>query len=405
MTPGQLEAWRLVSDEGMSHREAAEELGISKSTLQERLKRAKKHIDAKEARLSPGVAKTRRDAGLGDARGAHSGWVHHELDDGRWVSEYYFLGKDGEASSIADIVRDAVENSGQIPARPKTPKAHGDHCMVLNLADLHVGRLCTKEETGHEYNTDIAIERASYGTQMLLKRAKSSGIEHIIIMLGNDKAHFDTPKQSTTAGTFQQADATIHQMYRACKLVDRTIIDLCREVAPVTLVYVPSNHDWIIGYALAQDIKSYYRNCPEVSFSDYNASERHRKYAVWSGALMMFTHGDGAKAADLPGLIMHEARDYLSSCKHAYCYTAHLHHKTRQTLAPGACQIEKDLPGLTVLNGRTDELGQGVEIEVVRSPAPPDGWHHRNGYVNRQAVEAFLHDDSGAQVARFTEWF
>ena len=47
-----------------------------------------------------------------------------------------------------------------------------------------------------------------------------------------------------------------------------------------------------------------------------------------------------------------------------------------------------------------------VKIEVVRSASPADGWHNRNGHINAQAVEAFLHDgQSGAQIARFTAWF
>jgi len=31
--------------------------------------------------------------------------------------------------------------------------------------------------------------------------------------------------------------------------------------------------------------------------------------------------------------------------------------------------------------------------------------YHRNGYINRQAVESFVHHPYDGQVSRFTEWF
>jgi hypothetical protein len=46
-----------------------------------------------------------------------------------------------------------------------------------------------------------------------------------------------------------------------------------------------------------------------------------------------------------------------------------------------------------------------IQLEVVRSPSPPDGWHDRNGYVNMQAVEAFIHHPFEGQILRKTEWF
>lgn len=49
--------------------------------------------------------------------------------------------------------------------------------------------------------------------------------------------------------------------------------------------------------------------------------------------------------------------------------------------------------------------GDNCHIEYVRSPSAPDGWHDRNGYVGRQAVEAFVHCPFDGQDARFTEWF
>jgi len=34
------------------------------------------------------------------------------------------------------------------------------HLLVVDLADLHVGKLCSAFETGEEYNAQIAVKRA-----------------------------------------------------------------------------------------------------------------------------------------------------------------------------------------------------------------------------------------------------
>ena len=399
LTPKQQKIHDLL-EEGRSQRDIAEELGISRSAV-------RTHMQAieKRAKLGEGIADHLDGFGFGDLRGQHSGYVRKQGDDGSFATVYYYFGKDGASEDLTEMLQFSIENGleKQRPARPVVPKPTGDNLLVVNIADLHIGRLCVAAETGFDYSGQVAAERAMYGVDSLLKRAKPHGIGHIFVVIGNDKMHFDTPRRMTTSGTPQDADTTLFEMYRNAKGVDRYIIDACRKVAPVTLIHCPSNHDWVMGWCLAQDHQSYYRDCPEVSAQDYYVSEQHRKYAVFGGDLMLFTHGDGAKSKDLSQLIMHEARAHISSCKRTFVYTAHLHHKVRETI-PGGIR-EKDLPAMTVINGQPMQEGIDIPIEVVRSPAPPDGWHDRNGYVNRQAVEAFLHSPEDGQFLRITQWF
>ena len=132
----------------------------------------------------------------------------------------------------------------------------------------------------------------------------------------------------------------------------------------------------------------------------------HRKYYRYEGNLIGLTHGDGAKEADLYALMMTEARSHVSDAQHRYWYLHHFHHKIRKAQGVRPHDREKDHIGLTVIkSGVTSQLGDNVQIEYVRSPSPPDSWHDRNGYVNRQAVECFIHDPHDGQDARFTHWF
>ena len=46
-----------------------------------------------------------------------------------------------------------------------------------------------------------------------------------------------------------------------------------------------------------------------------------------------------------------------------------------------------------------------VTVETLRSPSPADSWHHRNGYISKEAVEAFIHSKEFGQVARLTHFY
>jgi hypothetical protein len=135
-------------------------------------------------------------------------------------------------------------------------------------------------------------------------------------------------------------------------------------------------------------------------------SELHRKYYRFEGNLIGLTHGDGAKEADLYPLMMTEARAHISDCTHRYWYVHHLHHKIRKQAGVLSHKREKDHIGMTMMHNAARSMeGDNVQIEWVRSMSPPDGWHDRNGYVNRQAVECFVHHPHDGQDGRFTVWF
>jgi hypothetical protein len=107
---------------------------------------------------------------------------------------------------------------------------------------------------------------------------------------------------------------------------------------------------------------------------------RHRKYFTYFNNLISTCHGDGAKVADLPMLMAHEA-DSWSACKHKYIYTHHVHHK-----------VAKDY--------------MGVCVESLRSPSGADSWHAKNGFIHSpKAIEAFLHHKLHGQCCRITHLF
>ncbi|PCJ96712.1 MAG: hypothetical protein COA52_00460 [Hyphomicrobiales bacterium] len=287
------------------------------------------------------------------------------------------------------------------------PKTHRENnLLVLDAADIHIGKLSKTDETGYEYNIQLAVDRVESGINDLINRANYAfNPEKTVFVIGNDVLHIDRPHRTTTAGTPQDTDGQWWEMYMAAKMCYIKCIEKLTQLGPVHVVFCPSNHDYTSGYMLADSISSWFHNVKNVSFGEdnKNISIAHRKYIVYGNNLIGFTHGDGAKEKDLANLMQYEAREAWGKTKYAYIYTHHTHHKHKKN---NNQLVEKDYTGITVLSPSRDHNPEhNVYIETVRSPSPPDGWHSRNGYVNQTAIEAFIHNEIDGQIGRLTHYY
>jgi len=257
-------------------------------------------------------------------------------------------------------------------------KSKESYCLVVDPADIHIGKLCTAFETGVEYNQQIAVKRVLDGVKGILNKAQGFDIDYIIFIGGNDILHTDTPRRTTTSGTPQDTDGMFYENFLMAKNLYVDLLEILIGVADVHFVYNPSNHDYTNGFFLADVIQTYFRNCKNITF---DCSIAHRKYTTYGeNTIIGTTHGDGAKQQDLGMLMSIEAKEHWANSEHRYFYTHHVHHKTA-----------KDLISCTV--------------ESLRSPSPADSWHHRNGYINKAAVEGFIHSKTNGQIARLTHFF
>jgi len=254
-----------------------------------------------------------------------------------------------------------------------------DGCLlVIDPADVHIGKLASSFETGEDYNSQIAVQRVKSGVEGILQKASGFTIDKIVFVAGNDILHIDTPKRTTTSGTPQDTDGMWYDNFLIAKKLYIDVLDTLLQIADVHFMYNPSNHDYQSGFFLADSIASWYNKCENITF---DTSIAHRKYYRYHNNLIGTTHGDGAKPQDLPLLMAQEAGEDWSNAKNRYVYIHHIHHK-----------MSKDFIGVTV--------------EALRSPSGTDGWHHRKGYQHApKAVEGFIHSKSHGQMARLTHLF
>jgi hypothetical protein len=66
------------------------------------------------------------------------------------------------------------------------------YLLVLDPADIHIGKLCSSFEVGEDYNNQIAVQRVWKELGNIAK-VSSFHIDKILFIGGNDILHIDNP--------------------------------------------------------------------------------------------------------------------------------------------------------------------------------------------------------------------
>lgn len=275
-----------------------------------------------------------------------------------------------------DLIKELKEYAPKYPKIERKQSKDG-HLLVIDPADVHIGKLCQIFESGETYNEKKAVKRVHEGVQGILDKTSGFNIDKILFIAGNDILHTDGNKRASTSGTPQDTSGSWYSNFQHAKRLYIEVLEKLMTVADVHYIHNTSNHDLVNGTLLSDTICSWFHNCDNITF---DIDIKHRKYFKWHNNLIGSTHGDGAKTNDLGMLMANESPEW-SNAKHRYFYTHHVHHKT-----------SKDLIGCTV--------------ESLRSPSASDAWHHKSGYTGvPQAIEGFLHSKNNGQIARITHLF
>jgi len=306
-----------------------------------------------------------------------SGWIKSDEASLYFKNPHYKTREVRELERLSDELIDELKSYSPKYPEIKRKKCKEPHMLMIDPADVHIGKLCRAFETGDEYNSNIAVQRVRDGVKGILDKSIGWNIDQIKFVIGNYILHIDNPKRTKTSGTPQDTEGMWYENFIMAQRLYVEIIELLMTVADVHVVYNPSNHDYTNGFFLAQILETHFNKSKNVTF---DASISHRKYYTYGKNLIGTTHGDGAKSQDLPLLMAHEAKDW-SEAKHRYIFIHHFHHK-----------VSKDY--------------MGVCVEALRSPSGTDSWHHRNGYQHApKAIEGYLFHPNHGQTERFTHIF
>ena len=212
-----------------------------------------------------------------------------------------------EQNDVLEDVKALIDNHA--PTYPEIKRVKGEHLLVINPADIHIGKLGVALETGDDYNTEIAYNRVLEGVTGLISKAQGFSIDKVLFCVGNDILHIDNVYNTTTAGTPQDADGKWWQHFEVALKLYVKCVEILRQVAPVDVVHSMSNHDYQSGFHLAHSLKSWFRKTKDVTF---DISVAHRKYYKYGSNLIGLEHGDGAKMDKLPMLMANDRPLMLS---------------------------------------------------------------------------------------------
>lgn len=269
---------------------------------------------------------------------------------------------------LEEFLEDALNYSPNVD-KIKYPEVIDGKLLVVNLADAHIGKLCNKEQAGHNYDLKIAKEIYLRTLNDLVSKAKrQGGIEKIWYIVGNDYLTIDTPQNTTTRGTPQDVDTRFSKIFREGRKLLIDTIEVLKQVAPVHIIVMPGNHDRASMFHLGDALECWFRNDKNVTVDN---DDKLRKYYSYGFNAFSITHGDGIKAEKLIQVPLSEYGPEWGAAKRRYVFCGHFHHYKVQNM-------------------------QGTEIWTFPSVSGSDDFHQLNGYVGstRQAIAMVFSDDN-----------
>ena len=238
-----------------------------------------------------------------------------------------------------------------------------DNLLEINITDLHLGKLCDRELTGTDYNTELATSLFKNVIDSILAETSGYQFNKILFVFSNDFFNYDTCNYTTTAGTPQEHDSHWQKLFQdGCHLLVDAI-DKLSHIAPVTTLYIGSNHDRQSAYYLSCYLAAWFRNNPNVTI---DSSYMSRKLVKWGKSLIYFTHGDMPKK-NLNGIIAREFPKEWGESQFREIHAAHFH--SDQSIIESCGTICRFLPTVT-----------GTDV-----------YHYENGYTGALTkVQSFI---------------
>ena len=250
----------------------------------------------------------------------------------------------------------------------------GNYMAEVNIADVHLGKLCWRGDTGNNYDYKIAREVFYKVLNEICNEIQDKKLEYITFVWANDFFNSDTIDKTTTGGTPQDTDVRWQKLFNVGVEMLVTAVSQLSAIAKVKTFYTPSNHDELTGYHALKYLEAWFRHDDNV---EIDTSAMIRKYMLYGKTLIGYTHGDKEKgqngskekASKLASVMPLEAKDLWSKANYYEMHTAHLHSEH----------------AIHEING--------VIVRRISSPTATDTWHKESGYIGAvRKVQTFIYE-------------
>jgi len=336
-------------------------LGINRSTLDNRLKRAAlRGLDGSTPKaLPPGQL-------VAGTSTLYSG--------GEQVLQWV---KTKSEPSIEDTIAALKEAfDGYKAAKPiKAPAQASEQLLTLTPCnDWHLGLYVWGRECGTNWDLRLAESVIGGAIDDLVERAPSSEVS--IVLGGGDAFHADNSQNQTAkSGNALDVDGRYPKIVEvAGRLHVRTVDAHLRKHKRVIVRILPGNHDEHSAVALAYFLLAWYRNEPRVTVDvDPSLFFWHRFGKVFLGA----THGHTVKLDKMPGIMASRRPEDWGASRFRYVHGFHIHHLSKVATE-----------------------GNGCICESHQAPIPQDAWHTGAGFLSGRSLQSITYHRDYGEVSR-----
>lgn len=261
-------------------------------------------------------------------------------------------------------------NPKQLEPSPDSPK--NSLMLEVVFTDLHVGLISRVEQTGQEYSNhklDNNVDTVLTQLYPILKNLTAENLlSQVTLCFLGDLMHYDNVYKATTKGTVQESANSFQADY-TCAL--NLLYKIYQTVAhattcPVHTVYVPGNHDEMVGYTLMKTIEALHA-MNQTRFT-FDLDQKSRKIVTFGKVIIGYLHGKMDKAR-ISKWVYNEAKEYISAAETIEIHAGHLHSES----------VMED---------------NGVKVRHIPSLTGQSTWEYNQGYHSKRTTQIFVWNET-----------
>jgi hypothetical protein len=277
-------------------------------------------------------------------------------------------------ATMRSVFEGLTENLKRAKPTPLRKHTANDLLNLFVITDYHLGMLSWHEESGADWDIDIAEKMLVAWFSAAIKQAPDA--ERAVFAQLGDFMHWDGMDAVTPASKhLLDADTRFQKLVRVAIRVLRQIINMLLEKYPsVHVIAAEGNHDPASSIWLREWLQAFYENEPRVTV-DLSPDPY---YCVEHGQTsLFFHHGHKRKPVNVDSVFTAKFREVFGRTKHSYAHMGHMHHKH---------QLETNL----------------MVVEQHRTLAASDAYASRGGWMSGRDAQVITYHADRGEVGRVT---
>lgn len=295
-------------------------------------------------------------------------WRTNSSSEGVCYSSKITVRPSKGTENLKEVIDSFLKNyKGPVISTPSYEPVASSKVLEVCFPDLHFGLEANALEGAEDFNSEILYKKITKVTDSILEQIKSydGRLDSIYLSFIGDIMDYDTAKKTTTAGTPRIESGVFEKDYNiAIEALSNLLFSVAQAtVCPIHIVYVPGNHDELLGYTILRVLKAMYGNNKRF---DFDITQRSRKYVVIGKNLIGYTHGKMDKNR-INQWLYQEAKEHISFTDRIEIHAGHLHHEVT-----------------------SDE--NGVVVRYLPTIAGKSLWEFNKGYNSYRNLLSFVWD-------------